>query len=77
MIRHYKKFKIGKKPKVVRYFPDGNHNHENPEWGIDIGICRMSENLTESLGDLTLTDLIRFRRVINRGIRILQKHGRR
>lgn len=76
MVRHYKKFKVKKKPEVVKYFPDGNRNHENQEWGVVIGICMMSENLTENLGPLTLTDLIRFRRVINRGIRILQKHGK-
>ena len=75
MIRHYKKFKVKKKPEAVRYFPDGNRNHENQEWGVEIVVCRVSENLAESLGILTLTDLIRFRRVINRGIRILQKHG--
>lgn len=76
MIRHYKKFKVvKKKPKVVRYFPDGNRNNENQEWGVEIGVCSVSEKLTLSLGTLTLTDLTRFRRVINRGIRILQKHG--
>ena len=73
MIRHYKKFKVKKKPEAVRYFPDGNHNHENQEWGVEIGMCRTSENYTESLGPLTLTDLLRLRRVIDRGIRILRR----
>lgn len=73
MIRHYKKFKIGKKLEPVRYSPDGNRNHENQEWGVEIGICRTSENYTESLGPMTLTDLLRLRRVIDRGIRILRR----
>lgn len=73
MIRHYKKFKIEKKLELVRYSPDGNRNHENQEWGVEIGICRISENYTESLGPLTLTDLLRLRRVIDRGIRILRR----
>lgn len=73
MIRHYKKFKIEKKLEPVRYSPDGNRNHENQEWGVEIGICRISENYTESLGPLTLTDLLRLRRVIDRGIRILRR----
>lgn len=77
MVKHYKKFKVEKKPEIVRYSPDGNRNHENQDWGVEIGICKMSENFTESLGPLTITDLIRLRRVINRGIRILQRHGRR
>ena len=47
MIRHYKKFKIKKKLEPVRYSPDGNHNHENQEWGVEIGMCRTSENYTE------------------------------
>ena len=73
MIRHYKKFKIEKKLEPVRYSPDGNRNHENQEWGVEIGICRNSENYTESIGPMTLTDLIRLRRVIDRGIRILRR----
>ena len=73
MIRHYKKFKVEKKPKIVKYFPDGNRSHENQEWGVEIGICRTSENYTESLGHMTLTDLLRLRRVIDRGIRILRR----
>ena len=72
MIRHYKKFKIEKKLEPVRYSPDGNRNHENQEWGVEIGIC-ITENYTESLGPLTLTDLLRLRRVIDRGIRILRR----
>ena len=73
MIRHYKKFKVKKKPEAVRYFPDGNRNHENQEWGVEIGMCRTSENYTELLGPMTLTDLLRLRRVIDRGIRILRR----
>lgn len=73
MIRHYKKFKVKKKPEAVRYFPDENRNHENQEWGVEIGMCRTSENYTESLGPMTLTDLLRLRRVIDRGIRILRR----
>lgn len=73
MIRHYKKFKVKKKPEAVRYFPDGNRNHENQEWGVEIGMCRTSENYIESLGPMTLTDLLRLRRVIDRGIRILMR----
>ena len=73
MIRHYKKFKVKKKPEAVRYFPDGNRSHEIQEWGVNIGICRTSENYTESLGPMTLTDLLRLRRVIDRGIRILRR----
>lgn len=73
MIRHYKKFKVEKKLEPVRYSPDGNRNHENQEWGVEIGICRNSENYTESLGPLTLTDLLRLRRIIDRGIRILRR----
>ena len=73
MIRHYKKFKIKKKLEPVRYSPDGNRNHENQEWGVEIGMCRTSENYTESLGPMTLNDLLRLRRVIDRGIRILRR----
>ena len=73
MIRHYKKFKVEKKLEPVRYSPDGNRNHENQEWGVEIGICRTSENYTECLGPMTLTDLLRLRRVIDRGIRILRR----
>ena len=73
MIRHFKKFKIGKKLEPVRYSPDGNRNNENQEWGVEIGMCRTSENYTESLGPMTLTDLLRLRRVIDRGIRILRR----
>ena len=73
MIRHYKKFKIEKKLEPVRYSPDGNRNHENQEWGVEIGMCRTSENYTESLGPMTLTDLLRLRRVIDRGVRILRR----
>ena len=73
MIRHYKKFKIEKKLEQVRYSPDGNRSHEIKEWGVNIGICRTSENYTECLGPMTLTDLLRLRRVIDRGIRILRR----
>ncbi len=72
MIRHYKKFKIEKKLEPVRYSPDGNRNHENQEWGVNIGIC-ITENYTKLLGTMTLTDLLRLRRVIDRGIRILRR----
>ena len=73
MIKHYKKFKIEKKLEPVRYSPDGNRSHEIQEWGVNIGICRTSENYPESIGPMTLTDLIRLRRVIDRGIRILMR----
>lgn len=73
MIRHYKKFKIDMKLKQVRYSPDGNRSHEIQEWGVNIGMCRTSENHTECLGPMTLTDLLRLRRVIDRGIRILRR----
>lgn len=73
MIRHYKKFKVEKKLEPVRYSPDGNRSHEIQEWGVNIGMCRTSENYTESLGPMTLTDLLRLRRVIDRGIRILRR----
>ena len=72
MIRHYKKFKIEKKLEPVRYSPDGNRNHENQEWGVNIGTC-ITENYTVLLGPMTLTDLLRLRRVIDRGIRILRR----
>ena len=36
MIKHYKKFKVEKKPEIVRYSPDGNRNHENQDWGVEI-----------------------------------------
>ena len=73
MIRHYKKFKIEKKLEQVRYSPDGNRSHEIQEWGVNIGICITSENYTSCLGPMTLTDLLRLRRVIDRGIRILRR----
>ena len=73
MIRHYKEFKIEKKLEPVRYSPDGNRSHGIQEWGVNIGICRTSENYTECLGPMTLTDLLRLRRVIDRGIRILRR----
>lgn len=72
MIRHYKKFKIEKKLEPVRYSPDGNRNHENQEWGVEIGMC-ITENYTVLSGPMTLTDLLRLRRVIDRGIRILRR----
>ncbi len=73
MIRHYKRFKVSKEARIVSYNPRLGSNHcENKEWAVQIGYCQYSENNTTLMGDLTLSDLYRLKRVVNRAIKIVK-----
>ena len=73
MTRHYKKFKVSKEARIVSYNPRLDSNHgENKEWSVEIGYCPYSENITTAISNLTLSDLYRLKRVVNRAIKIVK-----
>lgn len=80
-MRHIKKFQImDNEAIVVRHFPiEDNRSFEAQEWGVKIGINETSLQYTTVIGPLTLTDLLRLRRVVNRAIKVVQnpkKHNK-
>lgn len=72
MTRHYKRFKVSKEARIVSYNPNINRNCENKEWSVEIRYCQYSEHHSTVIGNLTLSDLYRLKRVVNRAIKIVK-----
>lgn len=70
-VRHIKKFIVSNKAEPVHFFVDDNSRHEVQDWAVEIGICNFNNRVTNIIGKLTLSDLIRLRRVVNRAIKIV------